>query len=171
MVEIEELRPALILQAAGGPEQREEIVAALRAWLGDPPPTVPGRARSRGSRTVMALAPGRWLLVALTSAPPPEGAAVVLTDLSASRLVLRLTGPGLETMLRKGVGFDPAPGAFPPGRIAQTLLHHMPVLLHRTDEGAVDLYVPQSWGHAVRHWLGDAGPWRRNWQDAGYGSI
>lgn len=155
MVEVAERRPATILQAVGWPEDRAALHAALGAWLGDPPPEL-GWARSRGSCTVMALAPGRWLLLAETPAPPPDAPPFLVTDLSAARLALRLSGRDLEPLLRKGVGFDPDARAFPPGRVAQTLIHHVPVLLHRIEAAAVDLLVPSSWAHAVRAWLDDA---------------
>lgn len=155
MVEVAERRPATILQAAGWPEDRAMLHAALSAWLGAPPPGL-GWARSRDGRTVMAVAPGRWLLLAETPAPPPAAPPLVVTDLSAARLVLRLSGPDLEPLLRRGVGFDPAARAFPADRVAQTLIHHVPVLLHRIEAAAVDLLVPSSWAHALRGWLDDA---------------
>jgi sarcosine oxidase subunit gamma len=154
MVEVAERRPAMILQAAGWPEDRAALHAALAAWLGEPPPEL-GWAGTRGVRTVMAVAPGRWLLLADMAVPPPDAAPLVVTDLSAARRVLRLTGPNLEAVLRRGVGFDPDACAFPAGRVAQTLIHHVPVLLHRIDAATVDLYVPQSWAHAVREWVAD----------------
>ena len=155
MVEVAERRPATILQAAGWPEDRAALHTALAAWLGAPPPEL-GWARSHDGRTVMAVAHGRWLLLADTPVPPPDAPPLVATDLSAARRVLRLTGPDLEPLLRSGVGFDPDARAFPPGRVAQTLIHLVPVLLHRIDEAAVDLLVPSSWAHALRAWLDDA---------------
>ncbi len=155
MVEVVVRRPARIFQAAGWPGERAALDAALGAWLGDPPPEL-GWARSRGSRTGMALAPGRWLLLAETPALPPDTPPLLVTDLSAARVVLRLTGPDLEPLLRKGVGFDPDARAFPPGRVAQTLIHHMPVLLHRIDAPSADLLVPSSWAQALRDWFDDA---------------
>jgi sarcosine oxidase subunit gamma len=155
MVEVAERRPAMILQVAGWPEDRAALHAALTAWLGAPPPEL-GWARSHDGRTVMALAPGRWLLLAEMAVPPPDAPPLVVTELSAARLVLRLTGPDLAPLLRRGVGFDPDARGFPVGRVAQTLIHHVPVLLHRIEAAAVDLLVPRSWSHALRAWLDDA---------------
>ena len=155
MVEITERRPANLWQAAGWPEDGAALAAALGAWLGDPPPVL-GWASSRAGRTVMALAPGRWLLLAEVAAQPPATPPLVITDLSAARLVLRLAGAKLEPLLARAGGVDPDRRAFPPGRVAQTLFHHVPVLLHRIEVTTADLLVPRSWAHALRRWLDDA---------------
>jgi sarcosine oxidase subunit gamma len=134
----------------------------LEALLGLPPPA-PGKAVGPAAATVMGLAPGRWLLSADDASWPArlaaafaEGQAAV-TDLSAARLVLRLEGQGSLIVLRQGVAIDLHPAAFPPGSCAQTLVHHMGVLLHRLDADTFDLHVGRSYGRSFREWLHDAG--------------
>src|SRR5207244_11871907 len=55
-----------------------------------------------------------------------------VTDLSASRAVIEISGPRARALLEKGSGLDLHPRAFGPGSCAQTLFAKLPVILDQT---------------------------------------
>jgi sarcosine oxidase subunit gamma len=152
---------AAIVQIGTWPAEAGITESMIDALLGFPAP-VPGKTAGSAPATLMGLSPGRWLLVADDAAWPAklatafEGRAAV-TDLSAARLVLRVAGPGSLAILRQGIAIDLHPTVFPPGSCAQTVMHHMAVLLHRLDADTFDLYVGRSYGRSLDEWLRDAG--------------
>lgn len=151
-----------LVQIGTWPADAAAAAAILKRLLGFAPPS-PGHAEGSATATLMGLAPGRWLLAAddptwtaKLSAAFAEGQAAV-TDLSAARLCWRVEGPEATVLLRQGIGFDLDATAFPPGRCAQTTVHHMGVLLHRLGAGSFDLYASRSLGRSFHEWLLDAG--------------
>lgn len=151
-----------IVQIGTWPQEAGAVAARLEKLTGAAAPA-PGHAAGPTSTTLMGLAPGRWLLAAddptwtarLAAAFAAGQAAV--TDLSAARLCWRVEGPEATVLLRQGIGFDLDAAAFPPGRCAQTALHHMGVLLHRLGQHAFDLYASRSLARSFQEWLLDAG--------------
>ena len=110
---------------------------------------------------MVAVAPGTFLVAGLTTdlaklvreALPPTDAAV--TDLSHGRTVLSLEGDAAADVLQSCVTLDLS--AFPPGRAAQTAIHHIDVLIHRRSETRFELWALRSFAHALAEWLLDAG--------------
>jgi sarcosine oxidase subunit gamma len=150
-----------IVQIATWPAGARTTASMIEALLGCAPPSS-GKTSGTAAATLLGLSPGRWLLVADDASWPSklatafaEGQAVV-TDLSAARLTLRIDGPGALLSLRQGIAIDLHPASFPPGSCAQTLLHHMGVLLHRLDATTFDLLVGRSYGRSLQEWLHDA---------------
>ena len=47
-------------------------------------------------------------------------------------------------MLAKGVAIDLDPGAFPNDRVAQSMIHHIDIVLHRVGPDAFELWVLRS---------------------------
>ena len=103
-------------------------------------------------RAALRIAPRRWWLVEdqeHAAGPAALAAALAgraaLTDLSHARTVLRLAGPASRSVLAKLCRIDLHPRAFPTGRVAQTALGQVPVLIHAIgDEPGFDLYLPRS---------------------------
>ena len=91
---------------------------------------------------------------AIEAALPASDGAV--TDLSHARLVLRLEGDAVVPTLAKGVMIDLDPGVFPPGALAQTVLHAMDVLLLRHAADVFDIAVFRGFGMSLAEWLADA---------------
>lgn len=140
------------LFAGGLPHLEAGVVAALGVVPGERIGDVVGEATR-----VMTVAPGRWLVVApLATAALDrlEAAGARVVDLSASRVVVRLSGAGTVSLLQKGCGLDLAPAAFPPGSCASTLVSHYQCLLHRLPDGATfDIYVARSLARSAWEWL------------------
>jgi len=113
--------------------------ARLAAALGAVPPERPGCV-AIGDALLVWSGPGQWLALRrdLSGAArfgfAPHlgealGEAASVTELTGSRLVLRLSGPAVRDALAKLVAIDLDPEAFPPGTAALTNGGYMPVHL------------------------------------------
>jgi methylglutamate dehydrogenase subunit D len=161
-VSLSESRPASLLQVAAWPDTLATVEAVVGELLGLGVPPL-GTAVADPNLTIAAIAPGRFLIAGiapdlaprLEAALPSEDAAV--TDLSHGRVILRLQGDAAAELLAKGVALDLHPAAFPPGRVAQTAIHHIDVLLHRRAADSFDLWALRGFAEALAEWLVDAG--------------
>jgi sarcosine oxidase subunit gamma len=160
-VTLSEVHFASILQVSAWPETVETVEAVIRELLGAEVPAI-GRGLARDGSRVVATAPGRILVAAQASnlvtrfeaALPTSEAAV--TDLSHGRQILRLDGRA-EELLAKVIAVDLAATAFPPGRVAQTTIDHVDVLVHRLAPDSFELWAFRSFAEALADWLLDAG--------------
>ncbi len=120
-----------------------------------------GHAATNFETSLIAAAPGCFYVTGLAAdiawlvreAVPPADAAI--TDLSHGRALLALEGEAAAEVLQKCVAIDLS--AFPPGRAAQTMIHHIDVLIERRAEGEFRLMVLRSFAEALAEWLLDAG--------------
>jgi sarcosine oxidase subunit gamma len=129
--------------------------------LGLEPPAI-GRAVTWDATTLIAFAPGAFYATGLApelAAPiraiPASEAAI--TDLSHARVILALEGGAAAEVLQKCVAIDLSLAAFPPGRGAATMIHHIDVLIHRRSETEFHLMALRSFSEALAEWLLDAG--------------
>ena len=95
------------------------------------------------------------LVQRLETAIPADDAAV--TDLSHGRTILVLEGEAAAPVLSKSVMLDLDFSAFPPGRAAETAIHHIDVMIHRLAETRFEIWVLRSFAEALAEWLLDAG--------------
>jgi sarcosine oxidase subunit gamma len=139
-------------------------VAAYLA--GVPLPLQPNRVASMRRVRTLWLGPDEWLVTA------PEGAApdlmgrltralanrqAMVSDLSASRAVIEISGRRARALLEKGCGLDLHPRAFAPGSCAQTLFAKLPVILDQLSAApAYRLFVRRSAARWMCEWLIDA---------------
>jgi sarcosine oxidase subunit gamma len=160
-VHLSEVRPGSILQVQAWPDTIETVRAVMTSeLLAEVPPV--GSATVQNGTTVCAIAPGRFLMAGPadlfrqmeTSLPAGDAA---ITDLSHARVILRLDGDGAEQVLQSCVMLDLVPRAFPPGRLAQTMIHHIDVLIHRRAETHFELWVLRGFAVALAEWVLDAG--------------
>lgn len=157
-----ELCPAAIVQVTAWPEPAKSTEKAIGALFGKAPGPV-GTAVERGGVSMVTLAPGRYLLFskaddlasALSAALPASDAAV--TDLSHARTMLRLSGEAAAEILGKGLAIDLHTSVFAPGRAAQSVIHHMDVLVIGRKDRVFDLVVSRGFGLSLAEWLLDAG--------------
>lgn len=87
----------------------------------------------------------------LVGGAPPEALAGVaaLTDQSGGWAGFALCGPGVESALARLVPLDLRLRAFPPGRVARSLLNQIPALILRADENRFDIRVPRSMAYSA----------------------
>ncbi|MET9436367.1 sarcosine oxidase subunit gamma family protein [Streptomyces sp. NPDC006551] len=139
---------------------------AVEASLGTPLPG-PLRAEMSDDVKVLWMGPDEWLLVApegrqdalverLRAAIGDEFATV--TDVSAQRTTLALSGHLLRTVLAQGCALDLDPRATPVGSCLTTVLAQAPVTLVVREEAAagVWLLVRSSFASYLASWLVDA---------------
>jgi sarcosine oxidase subunit gamma len=113
------------------------------------------------------LGPDEWLLVG-----PPGGARdvenrirtaagdepVAVTDVSAQRTTLLVTGPRARDVLAHGCALDLHPRVFGPGRCAQTTLGRTQIVLVARDETRAGFWVlvRSSFAGYLAEWILDA---------------
>lgn len=160
-VTLSEVRVGSILQVAAWPDTGDRVEAALTDMLAVLAPRL-GFALVRDDIVLASTAPGRYLIAAdaddlpqrFEAALPSADAAV--TDLSHGRTILRLEGPAAASVLAQCVAIDLHPAAFPDNRCAQTMIHHIDVLIIRRAEEAFDLWALRGFAEALAEWILDA---------------
>jgi sarcosine oxidase subunit gamma len=135
--------------------------------LGGPLPTVPCTASRFGEVEVLWLGPNEWLVLApagseqqlaagLQEALADEHGAV--TDVSAQRTAVQLSGTAARDVLTRGCSIDLHPKITPVGSCVQTLLAQTGVVIVVHDETASDflVLVRASFADYLASWLIDA---------------
>jgi sarcosine oxidase subunit gamma len=84
-----------------------------------------------------------------------ESGVLAVTDVSAQRVTVRLTGSHARDVLAHGCSIDLDPSVSPPGTCVQTLFARTGIVLMVRDEGFTIL-VRQSFANYFTAWLADA---------------
>jgi heterotetrameric sarcosine oxidase gamma subunit len=163
-VAVREVKGRDLLQFGGWDANWDEGVAAVAAAIGCAVPSrVDEGAASDGLRVmrvahrrVRVCAPcGDRRLDALRAAIEPS--LGVVTELGHSRTLLRLKGPGVRQLMPVLMPIDFAEPSFALQAIAQSHIHHVPVLAMAVldDDGAhaFDLHVPRTFGESLLKWI------------------
>ncbi len=132
-----------------------------------PLPLAPNTVVRTGESVALWLGPDEWLLVG-----PPGGERdlesrireaageepVSVTDVSAQRTTLLVSGPRARDLLAHGCPLDLHPRAFGPGRCAQTTLGRTQIVLVARDEPRAGFWVlvRSSFAGYLTDWLLDA---------------
>ncbi|WP_328666040.1 sarcosine oxidase subunit gamma [Streptomyces sp. NBC_00322] len=148
-------------------EAKGPAADAVGVALGLQLPLEPNTVVRAGDLHVLWLGPDEWLVVAppgsgpglenqIRAAAGDEPAAV--TDVSAQRTTLLVTGPRARDLLAHGCPLDLHPRALGPGRCAQTTLARAQVVLVARDEPRAGfwLLVRSSFAGYLADWLLDA---------------
>ncbi len=72
-----------------------------------------------------------------------------MLEITQSRVWIKVSGSHAETLLNHFLPLDLREGAFPVGHVASSALHHVGVILWRT-ENCYNLFIPRSF--AVSLW-------------------
>ncbi|WBO68537.1 sarcosine oxidase subunit gamma [Streptomyces camelliae] len=140
---------------------------AVGLALGLQLPLEPDAVVRAGELTVVWLGPDEWLVLGQPGAERElesriRAAAgdehVSVTDVSAQRTTLLVTGPRARDLLSHGCSLDLHPSAFGPGRCAQTTLARTQVVLVARDETRAGFWilVRSSFAGYLTDWLLDA---------------
>ena len=132
--------------------------------FGFEPPREP-RHIGRGQVAFAWTGPGQWLAIGAGV----KGDALVaqlraklsglasISDQTDGRVVIRLRGPDVRSLLAKGLTIDLHPRAFTPGRAAVTMLSQVGLHIWQVDaQPTYDLAVPTSYAAYVWRWMVDA---------------
>ncbi len=162
-----------IVQVAAWPATHDDTVRLLAGILGVVLPGHPGAVASRGDASILAAAPGRWLIVRpaessqggaplgggplgaqLASALPKDSAAVL--ELSASRRIFIVSGPRSRDLLAKYLPLDLSGSELTAGHCAHSAMAHIGVLVHVRGDEVFELYVTRSFAQHLWDILVDA---------------
>ncbi|MFZ2007878.1 MAG: sarcosine oxidase subunit gamma family protein [Stellaceae bacterium] len=161
-------RPSSLVTLAEGSARQVglRLRRPLPAYLaGIPLSLTPNRVAVAGGLRVLWLGPDEWLVVAEGDAPDllprleraVAGRWAAVTDLSSSRAIIELSGPGARDLLAAGCGLDLHPRVFGPGHCAQTLLGRVPVILDQLDDAPrYRIFVRRSYAQWLVDWMIDA---------------
>ncbi|AVZ77015.1 sarcosine oxidase subunit gamma [Streptomyces lunaelactis] len=140
---------------------------AVGLALGLQLPLEPNTVVHAGDRSALWLGPDEWLVIGppgsefglenrIRAAAGDEPAAI--TDVSAQRTTLLVTGPRARDLLAHGCPLDLHPRSFGPGRCAQTTLARAQVVLVARDEVRAGFWVlvRSSFAGYLADWLLDA---------------
>lgn len=161
-VRLSEVSRGSILQIQAWPETAETVRRVLVELLGVEAPAV-GKASAGSGVTVAAITHGRYLVSADAEDLPQRFEAALLSsegavsDISHGRVILELEGESAAAVLATSVALDLDLSAFPPGRVAQTMIHHIDIVIHRRTETNFELLVLRSFAESLVEWLLDQG--------------
>ena len=159
-VTLSEVRAGSILQVQAWPVTANAVRRVIAELLGVEAPVI-GRSTIGAGATIVAIAHGRYLVSAdagdlvqkFEAALPSSDAAV--SDISHGRVILKLEGEAAAAVLATSVALDLDPSAFPAGRVVQTMIHHVDVVIHRRSETSFELWVLRSFAESLAEWLLD----------------
>jgi sarcosine oxidase subunit gamma len=141
--------------------------AAIGKALGGALPTVPCTSARLGDIDALWLGPDEWLLLAVPGRADEimatvRGAAgdafASITDVSAQRTAVELTGDAVRDVLARGCAIDLHPSKMPAGACVQTLLAQAPVtlLVRDSEVSRVLVLIRASFAEYFAAWLADA---------------
>jgi sarcosine oxidase subunit gamma len=143
------------------------VADAVAKVLGVSVPTTPCTSVRSGVYDVLWLGPDEWLVLAPAGSEVELGAALrdaigsglcAVTDVSAQRTTVALSGPGARELLAKGCSIDFHPLVNPAGSCVQTLVAQTGVIIAVRDDTATDflVLVRSSFAEYFAAWLVDA---------------
>ena len=146
-----------------GDPARSPFVEEARRIFGGELPGAPNTTARRAGRAAIWLGPASWLLVGGAASSFAEYAAArdalnaagaAMFDVSASRVAWTLSGPRVADVLAKGCPLDLHPRAFAAGACAQSVYHHVNVLIEKRDDAPTfAVMVARSFARDVCHAL------------------
>ncbi|WP_306256857.1 sarcosine oxidase subunit gamma [Pararhizobium sp. IMCC21322] len=160
-ITLERTTPTSLVQLSLFPGQEKKALTALKKQGIQAFPES-GHADLATKLSIYSLGAGRyWLESAATdlhsslaSAIPAETGSV--TDLSSALTALTVSGSDVTTVLAKGIAVDLHTQNFLVGKVAQTNVHHMPVMLVRLETNQFRLFAFSTYAESTLHWLENA---------------
>jgi len=152
-----------LVQVSGWPGAFDPACRKLEAVLGCPIPGHGLAGVSQGVRTIFRVGPERlWL-----AGPADDetlrrldesalGPDAIVTEIGQSRTVVRVTGPAARELLNRGLPVDLDAAVFPADAVAQSVIHHVPVLVHHVanvGDSDFDVYVTSDYALSFWEWL------------------
>lgn len=165
-VTLQERLPRTIVQLSGWSDSFGDICDKVSSRLGVMVPVNCLTVNAHEDISVFRVAPTRlWFVCDRSSAGVREfvdaldARDAVVTEICHSRTILRVSGPEARTVLNRGLPIDLDESAFPENAFAQSVIHHIPVLVHRLpaeDDTVFDVYVPREYAVSFWEWLVEA---------------
>jgi methylglutamate dehydrogenase subunit D len=159
---MEEKRGWSLVQVAGWHDSAAAIEQDIAQVCGIAPLPEVGGVAVAGAISLIRVGPGRiWLIDEVGEVFARMAAAIdptqgCVTPLGEGRRRFRLSGERVPDMLKSLVALDLAAPSLAPGRAALTMMHRVPVLLHRVASTTFDLYVPTTFSVSLEEWISEA---------------
>ncbi len=149
--------PGAMVQLGFWPDTADAVHAKINAVTGLTKPLEPGRFARVGAAQVLRSAFDTYLVIggddAVTIDLAPDQCAI--TDLSDARRGVAIEGPASESFLNRDIAVNLSLSACPVGSGLQTAMHHVSVLLLRTDETGFVLFAYRSYMDDLIGWMLD----------------
>ena len=165
-VTLSERSSRTLIQVSGWPDSFQRLRPKLETLLSCRMPENGLRAVSHGQRSIFRYAPERlWVAgpsdddLLRTFGGTALGEDAVVTEIGHSRTVVRVAGTEARTLLNRGLPVDLDAAVFSVDAFAQSVIHHIPVLVHRVDrdgDGAFDVDVTRDYAVSFWEWLTEA---------------
>ena len=166
-VALRECAPRHLIQLSGWPDSFGAICDRITSNLGLRGPVDCLTASAHEDVTVFRVGPTRLWFVCDAACGDRLRAFFgafdvrdgVVTEIDHSRTVIRVCGPEARTLLNRGLPIDLEDGVFPEHVFVQSVIHHVPVLVHRLPartDPVFDLYVPRDYAVTFWEWLIEA---------------
>lgn len=162
-VVVSERSSRTLVQVSGWPESFQRLCRKLETLLSCRMPEDGLRAVSQGQRSIFRVGPERLWVVAPSDDDllrkfdgTALGEDAVVTEIGHSRTVVRVAGAAARTLLNRGLPVDLDAAVFPVDSFAQSVIQHIPVLVHRVGlggEGDFDVYVARDYAVSFWEWL------------------
>ena len=156
-----------LIQLSGWPDNFGSIYERITTHLAVRVPVDCLTARAHEDVTVFRVGPTRLWFVCDDSCGRRlrdffasfDAMDAVVTEIDHSRTVIRVCGPEARTLLNRGLPIDVENTTFPEHVFVQSVIHHVPVLLHRLPSQAdpiFEIYVPREYAVTFWEWLVEA---------------
>lgn len=159
-VSITEITGRDVVQLAAWPDTVGAVASKAAKPVGVALPSDTRTAASKGKTVVFKTAPEKFLIVCLLKADMGKTLSsafkaeqAVVTELGHSRTILRVSGPAARDVLARGLPVDLDPNVFARGAFAQSGIHGVSALCHRSGPDQFDLIVPRNFAVVIYEWL------------------
>ena len=151
--------------------ENKDFVSKVGKILGMILPNEACSTSNKEKITSLWLGPNEWLLVSNNEIPKEtnvyELEQILFNNISKTNLgaitnvtdhftIFKLSGANIFEVLSKGCPFNFDSDDFGNNKVAQTILNHVDVTIHRRSENDVDLYVRRSFAGYLWDWLKDS---------------
>jgi heterotetrameric sarcosine oxidase gamma subunit len=152
-----------LVQVSGWPGAFDPVCRKLETLLNCRMPASGLRAVSEGVLSIFRVGPERLWLVGPADDEMLQrldesalGHDAVVTEIGQSRTVVRVMGTGARELLNRGLPVDLDAAVFPVDAFAQSVIQHIPVLVHRIpligDDG-FEIYITSDYSVSFWEWL------------------
>ncbi|RWH97199.1 MAG: hypothetical protein EOQ89_26385 [Mesorhizobium sp.] len=151
-VTITEAEVNYLTQVAGWEKFEQSASDALRRYELALPQDC-REAFRKDSVTVWRIAPDRALVRSGSPIKFDDDEQLAALELADSRVCVRVNGPGAASFLSRVVALDLSERCFPVGSFAQTAIHHINVLLDRSEVDEFDVLLPTTFNDSLTGYL------------------
>lgn len=147
-----------------GNAEDKGFIHGVKTALGVDLPLAPCTCNNNQTNALFWLGPTEWLAI-ITNTPDNSvettlrstlAGHVAIADVSGGQTLIKLSGSGVATVLKKSSSFDFQSPGFEPGHCVQTTFAKATALVSKQSDGSFDLVIRRSFADYLASWLLDA---------------